>query len=104
MLNDGAYVTRTTIQSESVGVEGPFVVKVGDIWWLFVDHYGSTSTTSTSNFYGYSTSDLSADPVVSGKWTKHANDGPYSFPAGVRHGNTVRVTTAELAALTSATW
>jgi hypothetical protein len=102
MLNNGEYVTRTTSQNTSQGVEGPFVVQVGSTWWLFVDHYGSTSTTSTSNFYGYSTTDMSSDPSVSGNWTQHANDGTYSFPAGVRHGNTVRVTAAELAALQSA--
>lgn len=102
LLNSGAYVSRTTTQSSSRYVEGPFVVNVDGTWWLFVDHYGSTSTTSTANFYGYSTTDMSSNPSVSGNWTEHQNDGTYSFPAGVRHGNTVRVTSAELAALQAA--
>lgn len=99
IMNNGHYITRTNAQNTAVGIEGPFVVNVNGIWWLFGDHYGSTSTTSTKNFYGYSCGDIAAD---ASKWTSHANDGTYSFPAGVRHANTVRIKAAELMALKNA--
>lgn len=101
VMHNGKYVTRTTDQGTAAGIEGPFVLNAGGTWWLFGDHYGSSSVTSTANFYGYSCGNIAGEPVT---WGQHANDGKYSFPAGVRHAIAFRVTSAELTALTSASW
>ncbi|HAH61664.1 MAG TPA: hypothetical protein DCL73_06160 [Treponema sp.] len=101
IMHDGEYISRTTSQSTGVYVEGPLIVNSNGTWWMFADHYGSTSVTSTANFYGFSSSDISAAPS---NWTKHANDGDYSFPAGVRHATAFRVTTDELTAFLNTAW
>lgn len=86
------YVTRGTNQTVGQATEGPFVLKAPDedVWYLYADHY-----TRGGQFGGWRTTDLNVAP--SG-WTAMSSS-EYSFPPGVRHANTVRVTQAQLDAI-----
>lgn len=99
VLHNGEYISRDKTQSTEVGIEGSWEVYVDGVWWMFADHYGNTSTTATTNFYAWSSKDITASPE---KWTRHANDGTYTIPAGARHATALRLTSSELIALKNA--
>lgn len=99
VLHNGEYISRDKAQSTGVGIEGSWVVYVDGVWWMFGDHYGNTSTSATTNFYAWSSSDISASPEL---WTRHANDGTYTIPAGARHAIALRLTSSEYSTLKSA--
>jgi len=86
------YIPRGADQSKRQATEGPFVIKdpEKERWYLYADCY-----TQGGVFGCWSTSDLNAEPSA---WQRLA-PSEYSLPAGVRHGNTVRVTQSELDAL-----
>jgi hypothetical protein len=91
---DPAYIPRGTSQGTRQATEGPFVIKdpKRELWYLYADFY-----TQGGIFGCWRTADLNAKPS---SWTRLAQ-ADYSLPAGVRHANTVRVTQAELDALTA---
>lgn len=99
VLHNGEYISRDKTQSTEVGIEGSWEVYVDGVWWMFADHYGNTSTTATTNFYAWSSKDITASPE---KWTRHANDGTYTIPAGARHATALRLTSSEFIALKNA--
>ncbi len=88
------YVTRTTDQATQMFTEGPFVVKdpSKELWYLYADFYGRDG-----QFGCWATTSLDAAPE---EW-KQLDESEYSFPYGVRHANTVRVSDSELQKLIS---
>jgi hypothetical protein len=86
------YISRGESQEARQATEGPFVIKdpTRELWYLYADFYARGG-----KFGCWSTTDLNAKPSA---WTTVPQEH-YSFPAGVRHANTVRVSQAELDAL-----
>ncbi len=99
VMHNGEYISRDTDQSTGVGIEGSWEVYINGVWWMFGDHYGNTSTSASTNFYGWSCSDITAAPE---KWVRHENDGTYSMPAGTRHATALRLSDSEFNALKNA--
>lgn len=99
VMHNGEYISRDKNQSTGVGIEGSWEVLIDGVWWMFGDYYGNTSTTKTTNFYAWSSDDITASPE---NWTRHANDGTYTIPVGARHATALRLTTAECIALKNA--
>lgn len=89
------YLTRGTTQGTQQGTEGPLVIKMPgqNLWYLYADYYGKGGV-----FGAWSTTNLDADPST---WKRLTSGVEYELPSGVRHANTVRVTQAQLDALTS---
>jgi hypothetical protein len=87
------YVTRGSDQSTQVRSEGPFVVKQqqSNTWYMCADLF------DLGSFGCWSTTDLDASP---GSW-KRLGSADFAMPPNAQHGNTVRVTQAELDALIS---
>ena len=89
---DPGYVSRGAQQGIRQASEGPFVIRdaAQGLWYLYADLY-----TRGGKFGCWSSDDLNAKPSA---WKRLAED-QYRLPAGVHHGNTVRVSQAELDAL-----
>jgi len=89
------YLTRGTAQGTGQGTEGPLVIKIPgqNRWYMYADYYAKGGV-----FGAWTTTNLDADPST---WTRLVSGTDYELPSGVRHANTVRVTQAQLDALTN---
>lgn len=92
VLSNPDYISRGDQQAVRQNTEGPFVIKdpQRELWYLYADFF-----TRGGKFGCWSSANLGATPSA---W-KRLSEDEYSFPPGVRHGNTVRVRQAELDAL-----
>lgn len=92
IINNHKYITRGKNQNVQMYTEGPFVIKIPgeNLWYLYADFYGRDG-----QFGCWATEDLEAPAE---DW-KLLDFSEYSFPQGVRHANTVKISEVQLAEL-----